>query len=153
MPSAGEAADDAGVLTVVLDQTDESSLRPYLPRRLQKSLRNRDTSRIRLLMACRTADYPEAMTPVLSEGFRACQCVDLAPLSRREAVALADSAQVPGEELVTAAETAGAAVLAGVPLTLELQALGGQCTWERRLMSQSPAASLGRKPTGSPRRP
>ncbi|GGU11787.1 hypothetical protein GCM10010256_84050 [Streptomyces coeruleorubidus] len=123
LPSAGEAADDAGVLTVVLDQTDESSLRPYLPRRLQKSLRNRDTSRIRLLMACRTADYPGAMTPVLSEAFRVCQCVDLAPLSRREAVALADSAQVPGEELVTAAETAGAAVLASVPLTLELLVL------------------------------
>ncbi|MGW1513624.1 hypothetical protein [Streptomyces sp. NPDC002394] len=35
-------------------------------------------------------------------------------------MALADSADVPGEELVAGAEAAGAAALAGVPLTLEL---------------------------------
>ncbi|WP_151478237.1 hypothetical protein [Streptomyces albicerus] len=123
LPTAGEAAGDAGVLTVVLDQTDESPLRPYLSRRLNKSLRNRDTTQVRFLMACRTADYPAAMTPVLSDAFGACWCVDLAPLSRDEAVALADSAKVAGKELVSAAEAAGASVLAGVPLTLELLVL------------------------------
>jgi len=123
LPSAGDAAGTIGVLTVVLDQTDESSLRPHLPRRLKKSLHNQDTSRVRFLMACRTADYPAALTSVLSEAFQACWCVDLAPLSRVEAVELADSAQVAGEELVAAAEAAGAAVLASVPLTLELLVL------------------------------
>ncbi|MFE5374002.1 hypothetical protein [Streptomyces mirabilis] len=123
LPPAGDVAGDAGVLTVVLDQADESPLRAHLPRRLKKSLRNRDTSRVRFLMACRTADYPDTMTPVLSDAFRTCRCVDLAPLSREEAVALADSAQVAGEELVAAAEAAGAAVLASIPLTLELLVL------------------------------
>ncbi|MCI4044021.1 hypothetical protein [Streptomyces sp. TRM75563] len=123
LPPERDAADSAGVLWVVLDQVDESSLRQRLPGRLKKSLRGRNTSRVRFLMACRTADYPQALTPVLSEAFGACWCVDLVPLSRDEAVALADSADVPGEALVTAAEEVGAAVLAGVPLTLELLVL------------------------------
>lgn len=123
LPPSTDAADVLGVLTIVVDQADESALRPYLPRRLQKSLLNRDASRARFLMACRTADYPAGMTPVLAEAFETCWCVDLAPLSREEAVALADSAQVPGEELVAAAEAAGAAVLVAVPLTLELLVL------------------------------
>ncbi|MGI5277010.1 NACHT domain-containing protein [Streptomyces rochei] len=123
LPPEGDTAADAGVLWVVLDQADESSLRQRLPGRLKKSLRGRDTSRVRFLMACRTADYPQTLTPVLSEAFGSCWCVDLVPLSRNEAVALADSADVPGEELVTAAEEVGAGVLAGVPLTLELLVL------------------------------
>ncbi|MDW8806256.1 hypothetical protein P1P68_16060 [Streptomyces scabiei] len=123
LPPEGGTAADAAVLWVVLDQADESSLRQRLPGRLKKSLRGRDTSRVRFLMACRTADYPQTLTPVLSEAFGACWCVDLVPLSRNEAVALADSADVPGEKLVTAAEAVGAAVLAGVPLTLELLVL------------------------------
>ncbi|MFD9568283.1 hypothetical protein ACFWBI_00370 [Streptomyces sp. NPDC059982] len=123
LPWEGGATGGAGVLTVVLDQADESPLLPYLPRRLRRSLSGRDISRVRFLMACRTADYPATLTPVLSEAFGACRCVDLAPLSRKEAVTLADSAGVPGGELVAAAEAAGAAVLAGVPLTLELLVL------------------------------
>ncbi len=123
LPSEGDAAEGGGVLTIVLDQADESPLLPYLSRWLRRSLNGRDTSRVRFLMACRTADYPAALTPVLSEAFGASRCVDLAPLSRAEAVTLADSADVPGEELVAAAEAAGAAVLAGVPLTLELLVL------------------------------
>lgn len=123
LPLEGEAAGGAGVLTVVLDQADESPLLPRLSRWLRRSLSGRDTSRIRFLMACRTADYPAVLTSVLAEAFGACRCIDLAPLSRTEAVTLADSAGVPGEELVQAAESAGAAVLAGVPLTLELLVL------------------------------
>ncbi|MFJ4823067.1 hypothetical protein ACIP5L_07265 [Streptomyces bacillaris] len=123
LPSEGDPAEGAGVLTVVLDQADESPLLPRLSRWLRRSLSGRDTGRVRFLMACRTADYPAALTSVLAEAFGACRCVDLAPLSRAEAVALADSADVPGEELVVAAEAAGAAVLAGVPLTLELLVL------------------------------
>ncbi|MFJ5219997.1 hypothetical protein ACIP98_35550 [Streptomyces sp. NPDC088354] len=123
LPLEGDTAETTGTLWVVLDQADESTLLPYLPRRLKKSLGGRDTSRIRFLMACRTADYPTTTTAVLSEAFGSCRCVDLAPLSRQEAVALADSANVPGEELVAAAEALGAAVLASVPLTLELLVL------------------------------
>lgn len=123
LPFGGDSAGGAGVLTVVLDQADESPLLSRLSRLLRRSLSGRDTSRVRFLMACRTADYPAALTSALAEAFGACRCVDLAPLSRMEAVALADSAVVRGEDLVVAAESAGAAVLAGVPLTLELLVL------------------------------
>ncbi|MFJ5609306.1 NACHT domain-containing protein [Streptomyces sp. NPDC093221] len=120
LPHTGEPSESSGLLTVVLDQMDESAVRLRLPGWLKRALKTREQSRVRFLMACRTADYPQAMTPVLSEVSGACWCVDLAPLSREEAVALADSAGVVGEELVTAAEDAGAAVMASVPLTLEL---------------------------------
>ncbi|MEW2290544.1 hypothetical protein [Streptomyces sp. NPDC047841] len=120
LPAAGSTGDGAGILTVVLDQADESSYLRHLSKRLKRSLRGRDIGRVRFLMACRTADYPPDATGVLAEVFGTCRCVDLAPLSRQEAVALVDSAGAPGEEVVTAAEVAGAAALACVPLTLEL---------------------------------
>ncbi|WP_280255796.1 hypothetical protein [Nocardia wallacei] len=60
------------------------------------------------------------MTSVLSEAFGACYCVDLAPLSREEAVQLADSAGVAGEALIERVEQASATVLASIPLTLEM---------------------------------
>ncbi|MEV0116295.1 hypothetical protein AB0H77_24095 [Streptomyces sp. NPDC050844] len=97
LPQVGADRGASAVLTVVLDQADESLFLPRLARRLTKSLDKRNTSRVRFLMACRTADYPATMAPML-----------------------ADSAGVEGEELVAAAERSGAAVLAGVPLTLEL---------------------------------
>ncbi|MBQ0849331.1 hypothetical protein J8N05_14070 [Streptomyces sp. BH-SS-21] len=123
LPQNGADTGSSGVLTVVLDQADESPYLGRLPRRLRKALDNRDLSRVRFLMACRSADYPATMTPVLAGAFRACRQVDLAPLSRKEAVELANSADVHGEELVAAAEQAGAAALAGVPLTLGLLVL------------------------------
>ncbi|MFC9355153.1 NACHT domain-containing protein [Rhodococcus sp. NPDC057014] len=118
-----EDADGAGVLTVVLDQADESSYLRRLARRLTMSLRGRAASRVRLLMACRTADYPETMTAALSDVLGTCRLIDLAPLTREEAETLADSAGVPGKVLVDAAEASGAAVLASTPLTLELLVL------------------------------
>lgn len=120
LPAAGSTGGGAGVLTVVVDQVDESPYLRHLPRRLKRSLRGRDVSRVRFLMACRTADYPPDATGVLAEVFGTCRCVDLAPLSRQEAVALVASAGALGEEVVAAAEAAGAAALACVPLTLEL---------------------------------
>ncbi|PBC45342.1 hypothetical protein CJ177_46375 [Rhodococcus sp. ACPA1] len=122
-PTRGGGTDVTGVLTVVLDQADESSYLRHLPRRLKNALQSRDISRVRVLIACRTADYPMIMTDVLSDVFGSCRCIDLAPLTREEAETLADSADVPGKSLVDAAEAAGAAVLASVPLTLELLVL------------------------------
>lgn len=108
------------MLTVVLDQADESAMLKHLPRKLEKSLRGRDTRRVRFLLACRTADYPMAITSVLSKAFGACYCVDLAPLSRDEAVQLADSAGVSGEDLIARVEHLSATVLASIPMTLEM---------------------------------
>ncbi|TQM32737.1 hypothetical protein FB390_4433 [Nocardia bhagyanarayanae] len=120
LPLVEESSVGTGVLTVVLDQADESALLRHLPRKLAKSLRRRDIRRVRFMIACRTADYPVTMTSVLTEAFGACHCVDLAPLSRAEAVRLADSAGVSGEDLIARVEQASAAVLASIPLTLEM---------------------------------
>ncbi|MCD0452648.1 hypothetical protein LO762_26200 [Actinocorallia sp. API 0066] len=67
------------------------------------------------------------MTSVLAEAFGVCHCVDLVPLTRDEAVRLADSADgVSGEQLIMAAERAGAAVMASTPMTLELLVVAHQ---------------------------
>ncbi|MCC3332976.1 hypothetical protein [Nocardia abscessus] len=120
LPPVEESSTESGVLTVVLDQADESAMLRRLPRKLAKSLGGRDTRRVRFLLACRTADYPVAMTSVLSQAFGACYCVDLAPLSREEAVQLVNSAGVSGEDLIARVEQASATVLASIPLTLEM---------------------------------
>ncbi|MEW2471767.1 hypothetical protein AB0919_43410 [Streptomyces sp. NPDC046994] len=123
LPTQREGSTATVMLTMVIDQADESPMLKQLPSRLNRSLRNRDVSGLRLLIACRTADYPGRLTTVLTEHFKACHRVDLAPLRRSDAVALVNSADIPGEELVTAAVESGAAVLASVPLTLELLVL------------------------------
>ncbi|MGN2641034.1 NACHT domain-containing protein [Nocardia takedensis] len=120
LPPEEDSSAESGVLTVVLDQADESAMLKHLPRKLAKSLLGRDTRRVRFLLACRTADYPVAITSVLLKAFGACYCVDLAPLSREEAVQLADSAGVSGEDLIARVEQASATVLASIPLTLEM---------------------------------
>ncbi|GAA2719425.1 MULTISPECIES: hypothetical protein [Streptomyces] len=111
---------DGERLTVVLDQLDESTMLHQLPGRLTKSLHSRDTAGLRMLLACRTADYLVRMTEVLQEHFSECSFADLAPLSRAEAVRLADSAGVDGTALIVAAVSVGAGALASAPLTLEL---------------------------------
>jgi hypothetical protein len=113
--------DDRGVtLTIVLDQVDESPMLPWLADELATAMKGRDTSRLRVLLACRTADYPSALTDVLARAVGGCVLADLAPLRREEAVTLAASADVDGEAVVAAAVAAGAGALASVPLTLEL---------------------------------
>jgi hypothetical protein len=107
-------------LTIVLDQVDESPILRWLAADLATAMKGRDTSRLRVLLACRTADYPSALTEVLADAVGGCVLADLAPLTREEAVKLAASAEVDGEAVVTAAVAAGAGALASVPLFLEL---------------------------------
>ncbi|MEV5239709.1 hypothetical protein AB0K89_11435 [Streptomyces cinnamoneus] len=107
-------------LTVVLDQLDESGMVFQLPGSLARSLHGRDTSSLRMLLACRTADYPVRLTEVLRDHFTECTFADLAPLPRAEAVRLAQSGGVDGEALVAAAVAVGAGALASAPLTLDL---------------------------------
>jgi hypothetical protein len=110
----------SGILTVVIDQADESEICRNLPYYLKRYLRNKDVRSLRLLLACRTGDYPPGLTPVLHDAFGTCSLVDLAPLSRADAVALVDSVGVPGEQLVSEVVALRAGALASVPLTLEL---------------------------------
>ncbi|WP_327674124.1 NACHT domain-containing protein [Kitasatospora sp. NBC_00458] len=117
-PSPGPGT--SGTLTVVIDQADESEICRNLPGYLKRSLRKRDVRGLRLLIACRTGDYPPGLTRVLHDAFGRCSLVDLAPLARADAVALAESAGVPGEELIAEIVSLRAGALASVPLTLEL---------------------------------
>ncbi|WP_228181451.1 NACHT domain-containing protein [Streptomyces anulatus] len=118
--AAGPGPSPSGNLTVVIDQADESEIRRHLPSYLKRCLRNRDVRGLRLLLACRTGDYPSGLTSVLQQTFGACSLVDLAPLSRSDAVALVDSAGVHGEQLISDVVALRAGALASVPLTLEL---------------------------------
>ncbi|MER8099066.1 hypothetical protein [Kitasatospora sp. NPDC094016] len=119
-PRAASRTAAARRLTIVLDQLDESPRLLPLHGALARSLNGRDTTGLRLLLACRTADWPPRLTDVLTEHFSDCLFVDLAPLSRAEAVRLVDSTGTDGGELVTAAVSVGAGALASAPLTLEL---------------------------------
>lgn len=119
-PVGATSAASPPALTIVIDQLDESPmLRRFAPE-FAAALTHRDTTPLRILVACRTADYPTAISEVLSSALGGCVLADLAPLTRLEAVKLADSAGVSGEDLITAAATMAAGTLASVPLTLEL---------------------------------
>ncbi|WLW52065.1 NACHT domain-containing protein [Streptomyces sp. YU58] len=118
--TVGQDPSPSGSLTVVIDQADESEICRHLPSYLKRGLRNKDVSGLRLLLACRTGDYPAALTRVLRDAFGDCSLVDLAPLSRADAVALVDSAGAPGEQLISEVVARRAGALASVPLTLEL---------------------------------
>lgn len=113
---------DAGAtLTIVFDQLDESQLRANgFARRLQRILKTADTRNVRILVACRTADIPTDLPPILTACLGQCVIADLAPLTRQDAVALAQSASVDGAACIDAIVAAGAGGLASVPLILEL---------------------------------
>ncbi|MFF0062233.1 hypothetical protein ACFYRC_11865 [Streptomyces sp. NPDC005279] len=104
----------------MIDQADESEICRHLPSYLKRCLKNRDVRGLRLLLACRTGDYPSGLTSVFREAFGGCSLVDLAPLSRSDAVALVESAGVGGEQLISEVVALRAGALASVPLTLEL---------------------------------
>ncbi|MFD3653242.1 NACHT domain-containing protein [Streptomyces sp. NPDC058620] len=118
--AVGQGLPPSGNLTVVIDQADESELCRHLPSYLKRCLKNRDVRGLRLLLACRTGDYPSGLTSVFREAFGGCSLVDLAPLSRSDAVALVESAGVGGEQLISEVVALRAGALASVPLTLEL---------------------------------
>jgi hypothetical protein len=107
-------------LTVVLDQLDESQMRRRFAGAIARILETRDTRALRLLIGCRTSDYPEELTDVMTTQFGRCFLADLAPLTREQAVELADSADVNGQAVVDSAVALGAGALASTPLTLDL---------------------------------
>jgi hypothetical protein len=116
--------DDANVVepelikrVVIIDQLDESPALKSLAARFELTLRDRRTAELRLILACRQMNYPPALDARLRLSclFGA---ADLAPLTRGQAIALADAKGVSGEALTRAATVRGVAPLASVPLTL-----------------------------------
>ena len=107
-------------LLLVIDQLDESPMLRRLAPEIEAVLSGRDASGLRVIIACRTADYPAEITGVLKTAIGDCVLADLAPLTRNESIQLADSSHVSGEQLVVAAVAVGVGHLASVPLTLGL---------------------------------
>lgn len=115
------ASSDTAPVVVVLDQIDESPIVRRLAGSLQRGLEGRDVSRLLLMLACRTADYPQNLTDALRASGIDPVLADLVPLTRDQAVQLADSAEgVIGADLIEVAVEVGAGVLASVPLTLAM---------------------------------
>ncbi|NYE15518.1 hypothetical protein [Actinomadura citrea] len=112
----GGAADR---LTLVLDGMDEcpipsKSLIHHLESELQ---RHRS---LRILLGCRTADWPEALGARLRVLLPSFEVVELLPLRRTDVAALAATRGVDGDAFLDAVVDAGAVPLAVLPLTLDL---------------------------------
>jgi hypothetical protein len=120
LPDAGHTTQPAGRLTIVLDQLDESTDLERLPYRLRRALAGKDTRSLRVLVACRTADYPDRLTRVLEQALGRCVVADLAPLTRDDVVALVSGTGTDASAFVDAVTGAGVGTLASVPLTLKI---------------------------------
>jgi hypothetical protein len=76
-------------LTLVLDGVDECPLEPKRRvGRLRRALARRDLGRLRLLVGCRSADYPHVLHELLAALFSELRVVELAPLTRSNVAAL-----------------------------------------------------------------
>jgi energy-coupling factor transporter ATP-binding protein EcfA2 len=120
LPGLSEGSAAPAKLAVVLDQLDESPDLLSLPRRLQRALTGKDTRSLRILVACRTADYPTSLTAVLERALGGCVLADLAPLTRVDAESLAASLGLDERAFIEAVVDNGAGVLASIPLTLKV---------------------------------
>ncbi|UJW28621.1 hypothetical protein L3Q67_25480 [Saccharothrix sp. AJ9571] len=120
LPQVGSLDPPEGPLTIVLDQLDEAANVHRLPDRLRRALRGKDTRSLRFLIACRTADYPEALTRVLEQALSGCVVADLAPLTREDVVALVSGIGADATAFVDAITNAGVGTLANLPLTLKV---------------------------------
>lgn len=110
---------DSQKLTIIIDQLDECPIAKRLGPRLRQLLRRTDTTSLRFLVACRTADVPTNLVDALRQSFGDCQIADLVPLTYREAERLASSdSTIDGVRLLARVVDVGAGLLASVPLTL-----------------------------------
>ena len=110
-------------VTLVLDGLEECPVPgagKALASLLKQLLREADASAMRLLVGCRSADYPPALHEVLVSAFSGFALYDLAPLRRRDVEKLAASRGVPAEEFLKEVTRTGAGPLASFPLTLDL---------------------------------
>lgn len=119
-PQAEALADEAPPgRIVIIDQLDECPVLGQLPILLNEDLKGKDTSRLRLVLACRLIDYRPQLDDALYALLRY-KTTDLAPLTRSQAIQVADAQGVNGVDLIAAAANRGVSPLAGIPLTLLL---------------------------------
>lgn len=114
--------DGEGELHLLLDSFDQAKARiPTLGALLASQVRRLPVERLRLMIACRTADWPESLEADLGEIFDdEVGVYELLPLQREDVRVLADHAEVDGEAFLAAVERSGVTALASRPLTLKL---------------------------------
>lgn len=121
--AAVAAAVDEGVppdrITVVLDSIDESPIpTKLLLHHLEATLRRHPTPRV--VLGCRTADWPETVGIRLQALLPRLDVYELLPLGRADITELAASRGIDGASFLTAVVDAAAVPLASLPLTLDL---------------------------------
>ncbi len=109
--------------TILIDQLDESPIIQSIAGIIGLESDAFTLQNVKVLVGCRTAEYPSDLTAVLARLCGGCVVAELSPLARGAAVELADNlTDGSGESLIREAENLGAGPLACVPLTLELLA-------------------------------
>lgn len=121
--TAVDAAVDEGVLptriTVVLDSIDECPIpTKVLLHHLEATLRRQPTPRV--VLGCRTADWPETLGTRLQALLPTLTVYELLPLGRADIAELAATRGVDGPNFLAAVVDAAAVPLAALPLTLDL---------------------------------
>jgi hypothetical protein len=120
VPGVGSAG---GCLTLVLDGLDECPLpggSKALASLLERMFEKADMSALRVLVGCRTAEYPDVVGGVLTKVLGTFDRFELAPLSRSDVMELAASRGAAPEAFLTAVADSGTGPLASLPLTLDL---------------------------------
>lgn len=113
----GGAADR---VSLVVDSIDECPIpTKILAHHLEAALSRQRRPR-RVLLGCRTADWPEMLGNRLRTLQPGLEVVELLPLGRTEIGTLATTRGVDGDAFLAAVVDAGAASLAALPLTLDL---------------------------------
>jgi hypothetical protein len=87
---------------------------------LKQLLQQADASALRLLVGCRSAEYPSRVHEVLTAAFPGFARYELAPLRRRDVLELTASNGVPAEDFLREVARTGTGPLASFPLTLDL---------------------------------
>jgi hypothetical protein len=112
-----------GHVTLVLDGLEECPMAgggKALAGLLSRLLEEADTSALRLLVGCRSADYPGPVDGVLAAALPGFARYELAPLRRRDVLELAYSKDVSPDDFLKEVARTGTGPLASFPLTLDL---------------------------------
>lgn len=113
-----DAAVDQGVsadrVTLVLDSIDECPIPPkVLLHHLEATLRRHPTPRV--VLGCRTADWPESLGTRLQALLPSLEVYELLPLGRADIAELAGTRGVDGDLFLSAVVDAAAVPLAALP--------------------------------------
>lgn len=106
-------------ITVALDSIDECPIpTKVLLHHLEATLRRHPTPRV--VLGCRTADWPETIGTRLHALLPSLDVYELLPLGRADIAELAATRGIDGASFLTAVVDAAAVPLAALPLTLDL---------------------------------